>query len=444
MGFYVGLIMYPHPTRLSLLHDFDISHTLIDPPTTLLCGVAIAATLLGAVWFAKKEPLLAFSVLWFFGNLAIESSVVSLEIIFEHRTYLPSMLVCLFVVALLYRHAPKPALVTSLLIIVSVVFSSWTYQRNELWKDELAFWKDCTQKAHHDVRAHHSLGNAYLKKNRFDDSIKAYEKALTIAPDYLESLIGLGHALREKGDLIQAVSVHKQAIDMAPKNGASYNHLGVDYLEQNKIDLAVETFQKAVALTPFSYRSYNNLGLAYARTGNILQAIRMYERAIAIRPDFASAYNNLGTLFLNTRESQKAGRFLQRAIALDPLFADAHSNLGLALIHSEQFDKGIQAIKTALQLEPCHEDATFNLARAFELTKNYQQAVDQYRNSIRLNPRDVEAHFKAGFIYLDHLKDTKQAVSLFKRALSLDPGYYKAEKVKRILSELESRGKADA
>jgi hypothetical protein len=42
------------------------------------------------------------------GNLVIESSVIGFEIIFDHRTYLPSMLVCLLAVVLLYpRLRPK-------------------------------------------------------------------------------------------------------------------------------------------------------------------------------------------------------------------------------------------------------------------------------------------------------------------------------------------------
>ena len=444
MGFYVGLIMYPHPTRLSLLHDFDISRTLIDPPTTLFCLVAIAATLLGALWFTRKEPLLVFSVLWFFGNLAIESSVVSLEIIFEHRTYLPSMLAGLFIVTLLYRHTRKSALVTSLLLVVAVALSSWTYQRNTLWNDELAFWKDCTQKAHHDVRAHHSLGNAYLKKNRFDDSIKAYKQALTIAPHCVESLVGLGHALRETGNLDRAVTVHKRAIALAPKKGGNYNQLGADYLEQNRLDLAVEALEEAIALAPLSYRAYNNLGLVQARMGKESEAVRMYERAIAIRPDFASAYNNLGTLYLNPRESQKAIGFFQKAITLDSRSADAHSNLGLALLFGRKLKEGVRHMELALQLEPNHQDAMFNLARTYELTGNYEQSIQMYQKIIRQNPMDVEARFNAGFIYMNHLASNEQAIMLFKQGLSVNPSHQEAKAVREILFKLENTVTKDA
>jgi tetratricopeptide (TPR) repeat protein len=443
IGFYVGLILYPHPSRLSLLHDFDISRSLIDPPSTLIWAAAIVVCIFGAFWLARKEPLLSFSILWFLGNLMIESSMVSLEIIFEHRTYLPSMLLCVSVVALSYRGLRHHALATSIMCIVVATFSWWTLQRNSLWNNELAFWQDCARKTHNDVRVYHSLANARLKNQEIDKAVEAYEKALDIAPRHTESLVGLGHALRQKGDITGAIAVHKNAIAIAPNNGACYNELGADYLGQNEIDLAIPALEKAVGLAPYSYRAYNNLGLAYARQRNISDAVSMYEKAIAIRPDFALAYNNLGTLFLNPRGSQRAEVLFRKALELDPRSADAHGNMGLALIHGGQIEKGIREIEAALQLEPNHRDATFNLARAYELAGNYEHAVKQYKKSLRLNPRDVEAHFNAGFVYLNHLDSNKQAVESFKRGLSIDPNHEKAKPVKELIYRLENAGHND-
>jgi len=95
---YITLLFYPHPSRLNLDYDFPLSHSLIDPVTTLFSVFAIIGLIWLAVYSAKQERLLSFCILWFFGNLVIESSVIPLAIIFEHRTYLPSMFICLFIV----------------------------------------------------------------------------------------------------------------------------------------------------------------------------------------------------------------------------------------------------------------------------------------------------------------------------------------------------------
>ena len=87
--YYVTLLVYPHPSRLNLDYDFSISKTLSDPPTTLLSLLIIAALIGYSVWTAKKRPVVSFFILWYFGNLVIESSIFPLEMVFEHRLYLP-------------------------------------------------------------------------------------------------------------------------------------------------------------------------------------------------------------------------------------------------------------------------------------------------------------------------------------------------------------------
>jgi hypothetical protein len=87
--YYVTLLIYPHPSRLNLDYDFPISKTIVDPPTTLI-SILIFVGLIGySMWTAKKRPMISFCILWYFGNLVIESSIFPLEMVFEHRLYLP-------------------------------------------------------------------------------------------------------------------------------------------------------------------------------------------------------------------------------------------------------------------------------------------------------------------------------------------------------------------
>jgi len=89
--YYLTLLIYPHPSRLNLDYDFPISKTILDPPTTLI-SVLIVLGLIGySIWAAKKRPVLSFCILWYFGNLVIESSIFPLEMVFEHRLYLPAV-----------------------------------------------------------------------------------------------------------------------------------------------------------------------------------------------------------------------------------------------------------------------------------------------------------------------------------------------------------------
>ncbi len=98
--FYVSLLLFPYPGRLNIDHEFQLSLSLFDPMTTIISLGALLGLSGLAFGLAKRERLLSFCILWFLGNLFIESSVIGLEIIFEHRIYLPSML-AIFAVVLL-------------------------------------------------------------------------------------------------------------------------------------------------------------------------------------------------------------------------------------------------------------------------------------------------------------------------------------------------------
>jgi hypothetical protein len=89
--YYLSLLVFPHPSRLNLDYDFPISKTILDPPTTLISILFIAALIGYSIWTAKKRPLLSFCILWYFGNLVIESSIFPLEMVYEHRLYLPAV-----------------------------------------------------------------------------------------------------------------------------------------------------------------------------------------------------------------------------------------------------------------------------------------------------------------------------------------------------------------
>ena len=88
---YMTLLLWPAPSRMSIEHDVVISTSLINPPTTLLAFVFLI--LLGwlTIRYRKKYPLITYGLVWFFLNLLIESSIVPLELVFEHRLYLPSV-----------------------------------------------------------------------------------------------------------------------------------------------------------------------------------------------------------------------------------------------------------------------------------------------------------------------------------------------------------------
>lgn len=90
---YLELLWLPRPFTPGLLNDHvQASTSLWSPATTLPALLAVLALIIGAWLLRRRWPALALSVLFYFVGQSLESSTVALELYFEHRNYLPAML----------------------------------------------------------------------------------------------------------------------------------------------------------------------------------------------------------------------------------------------------------------------------------------------------------------------------------------------------------------
>lgn len=96
--FYLKMIVFPRADDMGLFHDdITISRGLFDPSTTLIAMVALVGLLASGVVVRKKHPIISIGLLFFFAGHILESTVLSLEITFEHRNYLPMVGILLII-----------------------------------------------------------------------------------------------------------------------------------------------------------------------------------------------------------------------------------------------------------------------------------------------------------------------------------------------------------
>jgi hypothetical protein len=249
---YVSLLLFPHPSRLTLDHDFPLSTSLLSPPTTLVCVLSIAGCLAWAVANAKRYRMMSFCTIWFFLHLAIESSVIGLEIIFEHRLYLPSMMFALGACYSAWRLGfGRWGRWLRVAAVVSVVFvlSGWTILRNETWRNPIVFWSDAVQKAPGKSRPYTHLGDALLRGGMTEKAIQVYQNALKLDPGCSGTANNLGVALAMTGRYAEAEERFHMALDLNPDYPEARRNLMLA-LAKKRADGSGTQTQTAIA--PFS------------------------------------------------------------------------------------------------------------------------------------------------------------------------------------------------
>ena len=308
--FYLSLLFFPLPDRLSIAHDVPYSETLIQPFTTL-SSILLVVLLIGvAVYRLKKWPVLSFAILFFFLNHLIESTVIPLELVFEHRNYLPSLFL-FFPVAVgltkLYDFADKHSAAAKaglVGIIILTIFAAGlsTYHRNTSWESEKTLWEDALEKAPGIARPYLVLAGEYEKNAQFDKALDYYKISLTL-PDQRP-----GQA-----------------------RGTAYNNIGTIYFARHDYAAARKYYQEAQKVRPGHQRYLHNLTLAQVKLRKWSEASQKADLLISKDHGNADYFNLKGYILLKQNRPRKAIKFLTRAFNLAPLDRNYAVNLSLAL-----------------------------------------------------------------------------------------------------------------
>lgn len=89
---YLYWTLVPNIGALSLYHDaFPVSRGLLIPWTSLPAWLGIGLLGGAGITLRRRFPLVAFGILWFLAGQALTATVIPLELVFEHRMYLPAI-----------------------------------------------------------------------------------------------------------------------------------------------------------------------------------------------------------------------------------------------------------------------------------------------------------------------------------------------------------------
>jgi protein O-mannosyl-transferase len=427
---YLGLIFFPYPGRLNLDYDFPLSYSLIHPPTTLLSLLIIVGLIIFSIYIAKRDRIVSFTILWFFGNLFIESSVIPLELVYEHRTYMPSMFVILLTIILLNKYLKLQWARVLLLCLVVSLFSIWTYQRNHVWENEFTLWQDCLKKSPNKARTHSNyamalilkgkvdeaivhfrravelkpnipivhtnLGQAYMQKGMIDEAIVQMKEAIKANPFFIDSYQNLAQAMEKSGQPEDALKYYTDALKIEPGNVEVLNGVGKTLAGQKRYDEAMSYFTSSLKYNPDYAETYNDMGNVLLMQGKIEDAKKQYFAAIQKNSDYQEAYYNLGTTFMKQGRVSDGIVYLEKAVSLSPDYEKAHSSLATAYYSIFALDNSIQQFREVLRINPGNLNAQQNLKACLDRKIRLDSAILDARKQIVANPDNAELHFKLG------------------------------------------------
>jgi tetratricopeptide (TPR) repeat protein len=241
---YLGLLALP--VGQSIDHDVAIRRTWLAPDVA--GSVLLLASLAGlGAWLAWRSTprgirpaldpsvrLVAIGIGWFFLTLSVESSLIPIaDVMNEHRVYLPSSALlpasATLLALLLRRIDPGHVVRDTALVggVVASVLAVVTWNRNVVWRNEEALWRDAAAKSPGHWRAVSNLGAALTRQKRFPEAVSVMRAALKIDPRSVAARVQLGVVLYLAGKPQEAEVELRQAVALDPNDAAALFNLAV-------------------------------------------------------------------------------------------------------------------------------------------------------------------------------------------------------------------------
>jgi len=204
------------------------------------------------------------------------------------------------------------------------------------------------------AEASRNLGEAYLAGGNLMAALRELKKAEGYDPeDHITQFdIGLVYYYRERYD--QAIQYFEKAIRLKPDFAPAINSMGNAYLEKADWDNAIAAYRKITEDVFYGtpHFAYSNMALAYYQKKDYRQAEKYFLEALKLNPEFANALGGLGMTYTAMGRYADAEKKLERAVRKNPKLPQLHYELGRAYRGLGDRQKAREEFQLTIDLAP--------------------------------------------------------------------------------------------
>ncbi len=290
--------------KLMLPFDFNAFITKVPMHTVHIISSRIIIAALAVLVFIsakRKENVTAFGILWILFTLGPSALIAVFSIastpLAERYLYIPSAGLCLVIGNVIIEAGKRARLgkvVWGFGIVLAAAYAFASYERQEVWKDDLSLWRNVSLSSPYHPLPHSNYGLALSNNGELDEAVR--ELKIALSPEMNDSPRGLAITANnlalvylDKEEYERAEMWLRRALDYDPRYGKTYYHLGLIYYINGELANSPESYREAEryvkeAMKRYKYYGRANLLLAkiYLRTGDPAGARKEARNAIDI------------------------------------------------------------------------------------------------------------------------------------------------------------------
>jgi len=271
-------------------------------------------------------------------------------------------------------------------------------------------------------------GVSSLEQEKPEVALIPLQKAIRVAPEFLQAHENLAQAWTQLGDLKKAETCFKKCLEIDPSNFTNWKSLGDVLSDQRKDEEADKAYKNAISTDkkyldlqkamsqvqkgnlgeaeriyreilsddPNNVDALRLLALLASRTGAVDQAINMLENCTKIAPDYALAWENLAKMYRQKDDPdslQKAAFCFSKATELRPDWAEGWAGLGTMQTRSSQHNEGIESYKKSIELKANQPRVHLSLGHVYKTSGNQEECINSYNEAISFDNNFGEAYW---------------------------------------------------
>jgi len=134
-------------------------------------------------------------------------------------------------------------------------------------------------------------------------------------------------------------------------------------------------------------------------------------------------------------------KMLQEVAAKDPKNMNAWIELGNILMDSRRFAEAVEPYQKALAMDPKNVDVRVDMGTCLKESGKPDMAIMEYKKALEYNPDHMNANKNMAVVLTYNLKDGKQALKYFEKALALAPNAPDAGAIKAEIDKIKAAAK---
>lgn len=160
------------------------------------------------------------------------------------------------------------------------------------------------------ARAYGRMGNAYLRKDDYDNAISSFEKSLVefSDPKVRTSLKDAEMTKRKK----------EEEAYINPEISSKVRQEGNELFKAGKFPESIAKYSDAIKRNPNDAAPYSNRAAAYMKLGEFPMAMKDCDKCLEIDPSFVKAYIRKGNIHFFMKEYHKCLTVFEKGLKLAP------------------------------------------------------------------------------------------------------------------------------